>query len=93
MHTNTITTLGQLQTGDRFRFLRKNDVWQVTKQERNKTHFNKFTEGGVQVFKYDEVRSSSSQCQFLRHTTAPKEQETEPAIFRNDRNNLETTHY
>lgn len=67
MQRNTITTLGELRVGDRFSFVKKNEVWQVTAIKKNTTCFNKF-DGKARLLKFDEEKRSTVQVFFLRHT-------------------------
>lgn len=68
MQRNTITTLAQLRDGDRFTFVGKEEVWQKTGAYGTQITFNKFTDSGNQVFKYDEKKLGKTGCRFVRHT-------------------------
>jgi hypothetical protein len=68
MQRNTITTLGELRTGDRFCFVMKDEVWQVTGFTRTQVTINKFTSHGTQIFKHDEMKLKKTAVRFLRHT-------------------------
>jgi len=68
MRRNTITTLGNLRTGDRFCLPGKTNVWQVVNGfGKSKTAFNEFVQG-KRVKKFDEIKSNRLQVKFLRHT-------------------------
>jgi hypothetical protein len=68
MERNTITTLGQLRTGDRFTFVKKDEVWQVTGSTTTYVTINKFTSDGKKMIKFDEQRKRTMHVRFLRHT-------------------------
>jgi len=67
MNRNTLTTLGALRVGDRFHYLKRVDVWQVTSQTRTHTSVNLPGLNGF-VHKFDELKKASTQVVFLRHT-------------------------
>lgn len=68
MERNTITTLGELQVGDRFTYPRRVDVWTVTEQIPPKnTAVNQFLPWGDKIHKFDEMKKNSTQVRFLRH--------------------------
>lgn len=69
MKRNTLTTLGELRVGDRFRPGKKRvDVWEVTSKTKNYTCINQPGLNGVLIHKYDEQKSNKQQVIFMRHT-------------------------
>lgn len=68
MQRNTITTLAQLRKGDRFTFTGKEEVWQKTGCYGSNVTYNKFTDGGIAILKYDEKKADKTSCRFVRHT-------------------------
>lgn len=68
MHRNTITTLAQLRNGDRFTLVGKEEVWQKTGAYGSNVTYNKFTDGGKAVLKYDEKKHGKTSVRFVRHT-------------------------
>lgn len=67
MERNTLTTLGQLRVGDRFRYNGRVDVWQVTAQLTSRTAVNIPGYSGF-LHKYDEMKKNTIQVIFMRHT-------------------------
>jgi hypothetical protein len=68
MERNTLTTLGQLQDGDRFTFPTHNKVWQVTGRFGKSICYNQFNDAGQQLLKYHLVKNGAVAVRFLRHT-------------------------
>jgi hypothetical protein len=70
MERNTITSLADLQPGDRFVYPKKtDDVWQIISKTKDFVSVNKFNAEGVKLFKHDELKKGTTQVRFLRHTT------------------------
>lgn len=67
MQHNTITELGILRPGDRFRFVKSYEVWQVIKHTRSHTLIN-LPLGKKMMHKCDAMKKSSTVVTFLRHT-------------------------
>lgn len=69
MQRKTLTTLGELRIDDRFVYPKRGDVWCVTaKADKNKrVAVNQKKDDGSFIFKYDELKASSTRVLFLRH--------------------------
>lgn len=68
MQRNTQTTLANLRTGDRFHFINRADVWQVTYQTQGYTAVNQFMPWKTAVHPHDHLKKNSTPVKFLRHT-------------------------
>lgn len=68
MQRNTVTTLGELRIGDRFHFLKRVDVWEITGKTRSHNSINLPGLNGVFINKYDDLKKSSTPVVFMRHT-------------------------
>lgn len=69
MAPNTITTLGALRDGDRFVFVGKTDVWEVTgRPNREYVSINQFNPDGSKKHLYDHLKKFDRPVKFLRHT-------------------------
>jgi len=68
MDRNTMTTLGELQKGDRFVYQRKqNDVWEVVSITNNYVSVNQFL-SGQKTHTHDIIQKKGIKVRFLRHT-------------------------
>lgn len=65
-----MTTLGELQVGDRFTFPGKRDVYEVTEKMKSSVLYNG-TEPATKT-KYDQFKTRDAKVRFLR-STKPKE--------------------
>lgn len=69
MERNTITTIGKLEVGDRFVFIKRpDDVWEVIQQLPKYTVINQTLGNGNKVHKYDDMKKHAIQVKFMRHT-------------------------
>jgi hypothetical protein len=69
MQKKTITSLGELRTGDRFTYsVKRLDVWQVMEKKGNHIEVNQMLPGGLPRLKYNEKKNSKTSVVFLRHT-------------------------
>lgn len=72
MESKTQTTIGELQPGDRFYFLKdkKKTVWQKIEHEVKRTHFQTYSNFAKQDGqKYEQPFKRLTEVIFLRHTT------------------------
>jgi hypothetical protein len=69
MERNTMTTIGELQIGDRFVYLKKlNDVWEVVSKTGNYASVNQFPFPGQKKHTHDVIQNKNIKVRFLRHT-------------------------